>query len=515
MRLASLLLSTMALATAVVQAQDQQAVIGDTQEGGGCEWSEPLEIYKGKVTLEHYKNTEAGTYTMRLTYTQGNAWVAIGVNHHGSFRMAPSSAVVGRIEYAEDDITPIGSSVLKYDVTSTSKDGSGVVPMADELQTLMDATFEQNDETSVLTFTQKLIDVGQPAITDESSWIFAVGLPDNQWDGTHKVHSSFFLPLQEGCAAAVPAPAPASSSSGAKSGFVIQEDVTETTLSLWVAHGWIMAIAWGVLGPLAIGAAILRSLVGSYWYKIHFYLNLLCVLSTIVGFSLAVAAIQMEEKPHFTRTAGRGDEEQVHHIVGLAIFIIVILQSIVAYFRPPASSAAAAPATNGNDDTNKELDSQHAESVAGKTDDSLPQGDTLHDGLPQGGNDIHDEDQNSVEVETALPPARTTSVYDETPTDGEEDSSQDTPAAARDDDGPHKQQSSPPTLWRKAWEMQHRLTGTVLIGLAWYNCNSGYQLMAESYDESQDYTIIFWSVTGAIAGSIFMLKIATRLTAAR
>ena len=93
MHLPSLLLSTMALATAVAV---------DPQQGGGCAWSEPLEIYKGNVMLEHYKNTAAGTYTMRLTYTQGNAWLAIGVNHHGSFHMAPSSAVVGRIEYAED-----------------------------------------------------------------------------------------------------------------------------------------------------------------------------------------------------------------------------------------------------------------------------------------------------------------------------------------------------------------------------------------------------------------------------
>jgi hypothetical protein len=438
------------------------------------------------------------------------------VNHVNSVRCVHSCILLttttfscGTFPNVSPDISPIGSSVLKYDVTTTSKDGSGVVPMADELQTLEDTTFEQNGETSVLTFTQKLVDVGQPAITDESSWIFAVGLPDNQWEGSHKVHSSFFLPLEEGCVASgtVPAPAPAaSSSSGAQAGFVMREDVSETTRPLWVAHGWTMAIAWGVVGPLAIGSAVLRSLVGSYWYKIHFYLNMLCVLSTVVGFALAVAAIQMEEKSHFTRDGPRGDEEQVHHIAGLAIFIIVVLQSIAAYFRPPATSSAAAPATKGNGDTNTELDSQHAESVAGKTDDSPPQGDTLHDGLPPQGDIIHDDDQNSVlEIETPLPLAATT-VYDVTPTDGEEDSSQDTPATAAGDE----KQSSPPTLWRKVWEMQHRLTGTVLIGLAWYNCHSGYQLMAESYDESYDCTIIFWSVTGAIAGSIFMLKIATR-----
>ena len=34
----------------------------------------------------------------------------------------------------------------------------------------------------------------------------------------------------------------------------------EATFSLWTAHGWIMALAWGVIGPLAIGVAILRKL---------------------------------------------------------------------------------------------------------------------------------------------------------------------------------------------------------------------------------------------------------------
>jgi hypothetical protein len=111
------------------------------------------------------------------------------------------------------EITPLGSSVLKYDLLTDDEDGSGVVAMADELQTLMDATFEQNyssDEegeeageagTSILTFTQKLDDVGLgiDAITDETSWIYAIGLPDNEWEGRHTVHGSFYLRLEDNC----------------------------------------------------------------------------------------------------------------------------------------------------------------------------------------------------------------------------------------------------------------------------------------------------------------------------
>jgi hypothetical protein len=96
---------------------------------------------------------------------------------------------------------------LKYDVTNTNEDASGVIAMADELQTLMDATFEQDGKTSVLTFTQKMDDVGLgiASITGETSWIYAIGLPDNQWEGSHKIHGSFFMPLEENCAVAAPA----------------------------------------------------------------------------------------------------------------------------------------------------------------------------------------------------------------------------------------------------------------------------------------------------------------------
>jgi hypothetical protein len=99
------------------------------------------------------------------------------------------------------EITPLGSSVLKYDLVTDSEDGSGVVPMADDLQTLMDATFEQDEETwaSILTFTQKLDDVGLTTISDTTSWLYAIGLPDNQWQGKHEVHGSFFLPLEDHC----------------------------------------------------------------------------------------------------------------------------------------------------------------------------------------------------------------------------------------------------------------------------------------------------------------------------
>jgi hypothetical protein len=390
--------------------------------------------------------------------------------------------------------------------------------MADELQTLINATFEQDGETSVLTFTQKLVDTGMDhrPITDESSWIFGVGLPENQWEGSHKIHGSFFLPLEENCAApAEKEPAPIAASNNrptAGSGLVMRQDVTERTFPLWVAHGWIMAVAWGLVGPLAIGAAILRRLVGINWYKMHFYLNMLCVVLTIVGFGLAVAAIKMEQKPHFKRKTSQGDQDQVHHNAGLAIFIIVILQAIAAYLRPPvpptptpAPDTLEKEAKQLNDDGDKHkpnlrrFDTRKTETF----------GDTSH-GKVSFEKDVEDTPQWETFGGTLYGWVRFEKVVEDTPeTPSNEtsdlDDSQDSPAMK----GAQQKPTSLPV--RKMWEMQHRLTGAVVVGLAWYNCHSGYHLMGESYNESQDFTIMFWSVTGAIAGSILILAYVARV----
>ena len=58
---------------------------------------------------------------------------------------------------------------------------------------------------------------------------------------------------------------------------------------------------------------------------------------------------------------------------------------------------------------------------------------------------------------------------------------------------------------RLAWEVSHHFISIVLIGLAWYNCNSGIKLQVENYGESDDLTAVFWGVTGAISGVIFCL----------
>jgi hypothetical protein len=47
-------------------------------------------------------------------------------------------------------------------------------------------------------FTQYLSDYAG-GVNDQSSWIYAVGLPNNEWTGKHEIHGSFYLPLTDNC----------------------------------------------------------------------------------------------------------------------------------------------------------------------------------------------------------------------------------------------------------------------------------------------------------------------------
>jgi hypothetical protein len=141
------------------------------------------------VYLQQVKNVASGTFTMRVTYSGGNAWVGIGTNTEGQPAMFPGKAVVGRVDASGE------STVLYYDLSSDQEDASGVQPV--NSSSLYNATFEQPDDTtSILTFTQ---DLSAMDITDSSMWIFGVGLPNNVWGGHHKVNGAFRLPLTDNC----------------------------------------------------------------------------------------------------------------------------------------------------------------------------------------------------------------------------------------------------------------------------------------------------------------------------
>jgi len=164
-----------------------------------------------------------------------------------------------------------------------------------------------------------------------------------------------------------------------------------------------------------------------------FYGNVLVVVTTVIGFGLAVATTSMQQDEHFT--------DETHQKVGLAIFVIVLFQALVGYFRPAAPKTAssagrkAGSGNNGVDHSNTRADDSDFEE----------------------GFDLAEAPRNQSQA-TSLP--TTTSAK---------------------------------SKLRIAWEVLHRLAGVTLLGSAWYNCTSGYRLMGEDFSESDDKTNIFVS----------------------
>ena len=65
----------------------------------------------------------------------------------------------------------------------------------------------------------------------------------------------------------------------------------------------------------------------------------------------------------------------------------------------------------------------------------------------------------------------------------------------KNDDGSFKE---PPSSIRVMWEFVHKGSGYAILAMAWYQCHSGLMLYAQNF-QAEDYTDVFWGVTGAIA----------------
>jgi hypothetical protein len=357
-----------------------------TAKSYSCSYADPILLEgrgDGDVFMEHYANYDEGTITIRLTYDGGDdSWLAIGINEYGDHHMANSIAVVGDVE----------RGVKFYWMTSDSRDASGVWALNDIHRQLQDTSFLQENEQSILEFTMNLAiaDEDQNAtvyhvISEDSVWIWAAGLPGNQWQGNHRTRGYFSgLVLHDGCELIEevassnttkgesvaeteegdnmdmsPSETMSPSTSTVTVTVTEEEDedlsTSEMTSSsaststshsavdeseagirrLWVSHGILMGIAWGVFAPLAIGASYLKRLKflqnGAIWLRLHFYLAFSVAIFTIIGFVLAVAATKQEgDLTHF--------QKDVHHKAGLAISLLIVVQVVAGCFRPTSNA---------------------------------------------------------------------------------------------------------------------------------------------------------------------------------
>jgi hypothetical protein len=129
-----------------------------------------------------------------------------------------------------------------------------------------------------------------------------------------------------------------------------------------IAHGFLMALAWGILVPCAIGVAILRDsltkigIPKGMWFKVHLALNGTAVAFTFIGFTVAVFSFIKSTVPcpHF---------EESHPKYGLVIFIMVIVQVCIGFIRPdlPETEAPSAPVKLEEDEESPPAENANAE----------------------------------------------------------------------------------------------------------------------------------------------------------
>ena len=236
------------------------------------------------------------TITLLLT-VPSTGWLGIGISTDG--QMLGSEAIIG---------LPESGQVKKYSLTSKST--GGVIQMPEEQQTLINTGIRQTESETTLTFTKILIEEGEiPISTDEMGTIFLAAYGPTAFLSKHS----------------------------RKGAFTLTADVVEGRDStLWKCHGYIAAITWGILCPLAISASVFRNCFSdeSVWFNIHRTLNALVISLTVVIFGIAVAAI-VKETPtgssgsHFNPNISGG-----HRLSGLILLLLTLVQAVVAISRP-------------------------------------------------------------------------------------------------------------------------------------------------------------------------------------
>jgi hypothetical protein len=388
------------------------------------------------LTMKEVVNPVLGTVTVQLTY-QGEAWLGFGISDENR-RMVGSDAVIG---------LPDEGTVQKYYLGGESV--SGVVAMGQ--QTLLNASIvQEGDGTTILTFTKAMVEVGEPSILASGPNYFLYAVGSSNTLGLHTLEGSFEVDGLKACE--VPSQTETTTDSGTTNETVAttgdedknngvtsdygegemnteveEEELSATTKRLWAVHGWLMAIAWGMLIPIGVGCSVLRKLLGTSntWFVLHSNINSLAFLLTTISFAIAVYNIQEAQEDHFI-----GNK---HEFIGLLMMIFVFIQVASGWLRPHLSN----------------------------------------------------EDRGQAPV---------------TKVEGEEASEE-----GDDLDTPQKSEHGK-TFARKWFEIQHRVLGTGLLGLSWYQCILGLEIYEEDIGITFPAEKIFWAVVGTITGVIIFTR---------
>jgi hypothetical protein len=305
----------------------QAANVALAQDDLDCSFDSDIFLRNdGSVIFRHVTNPVEGTLKVELVY-EGEGWLGLGFSNAGvEGRMIGTDAVIG---LPNDPVS--ATNPAKYILAS--KRTSGVTELSTAQQTLQDASITQNTTHTVLTFTKLLAEENEVELlaTGRQNFIWAVG-QGNTISSFHGLRGDFTIDLTPCRVIGAVADTVADKGAADTPILILSGSAGPPNRELWVAHGVLMSVAWGILIPLGIGSSRLRDLFPpGMWIKIHQTLNMTAIICTIIGFAIAVYNISDEtyageEANHFNFTA--------HRTVGLVIFLLTILQAVGGLLRP-------------------------------------------------------------------------------------------------------------------------------------------------------------------------------------
>lgn len=291
-----------------------------------------------EYAIENADDPVAAVLLARLVY-DGLGWIGIGVSPNG--QMVGGEAIVG--------IPNSGSPPQKYRLGGKVR--SAVAPLPQSQQTLTDASIEQVNGQTIMTFKRLLNEEGELEIlvSGDNQLIYAVGSgnelaqhPGGQSRGAQTVNFS--------------------------TGGSAEVEIPYQTE--WKAHGGMAFAGWGVTTPLAIASSWLRDVFpgNGLWFKAHILFNVLTFLLTAALFGVAVSTFNKEGLDHF---AG-GTPASSHTRMGLAMFVLVCIQVLGGFLRPhlpspsdsPPPQNATSPSREEGDDSGKEGNNTNKEAMS-------------------------------------------------------------------------------------------------------------------------------------------------------
>ena len=296
--------------------------------------------YTSSVTLStgallEFVSTETDM-SVRITYDK-STWIGFAASDNG--KMTGADAVIGN---------PNGVKI--YSLTKDDySDNLGAAR-----QTLQNTKFTRNsDGSSVLEFTKLLNDGTANKVispTGTQTFIYAMGDDDILSNSHQKKNSGKLTITLSPCIDDTGGTGGAGGGTGGTgetgggtggtgtgngTGNIIEVEATYDGQVVFLIHGICAIIAFAFCMPVAATSAMAKKVLNfdlcnkKAWFVIHYYMNVLAFVLSIVMFGLAVYAVDKGGDDHF---------ENTHEWLGLLTMILVFAQVAFAFVRPSPPS---------------------------------------------------------------------------------------------------------------------------------------------------------------------------------